>query len=178
VDTFDRWESFYVIVGSAAGALIGLQFVVMTLIAERPPPDAERAGAAFSTPTIVHLCVVLGIAALLRVPWESIVPMTTICAFVGVLGVIYCGVVARRMRVQVAYAPDVADWLCRVLLPLIAFVALTASGYVGLSNRRVALLSVGGATLLLLFAAIRNAWDAVSYHVLHRLAREQAEKES
>src|SRR6476659_6422808 len=118
VDTFDRWESFYVIVGSAAGALIGLQFVVMTLIAERPPPDAERAGAAFSTPTIVHLCVVLGIAALLRVPWESIVPMTTICAFVGVLGVIYCGVVARRMRVQVAYAPDVADWLCRVLLPL------------------------------------------------------------
>lgn len=32
-----RWGSFYVIVGSAAGALIGLQFVVLTLIAERPP---------------------------------------------------------------------------------------------------------------------------------------------
>ena len=31
------WDSFCVIVGSAAGALIGLQFVVMTLIAERPP---------------------------------------------------------------------------------------------------------------------------------------------
>jgi len=25
-----EWDSFYVIVGSAAGALIGLQFVVMT----------------------------------------------------------------------------------------------------------------------------------------------------
>ena len=30
------WNSFYVIVGSSAGALIGLQFVVLTLIAERP----------------------------------------------------------------------------------------------------------------------------------------------
>src|SRR5205807_4175372 len=27
-----EWESFYVIVGSSAGALIGLQFVVVTLI--------------------------------------------------------------------------------------------------------------------------------------------------
>lgn len=31
-----KWDSFYVIVGSAAGALIGLQFVVMTLIANEP----------------------------------------------------------------------------------------------------------------------------------------------
>ncbi len=38
-----HWESFYVIVGSAVGALIGLQFVVMTLIAERPPPRAAEA---------------------------------------------------------------------------------------------------------------------------------------
>ena len=32
----DGWENFYVIVGSSAGALIGLQFVVLTLIAGRP----------------------------------------------------------------------------------------------------------------------------------------------
>jgi len=30
------WENFYVIVGSSAGALIGLQFVVITLIAAKP----------------------------------------------------------------------------------------------------------------------------------------------
>src|SRR6058998_2956583 len=42
---FAEWDSFYVIVGSAAGALIGLQFVVLTLIAERPPLRAADAGA-------------------------------------------------------------------------------------------------------------------------------------
>ena len=34
-----------------AGALIGLQFVVMTLIAGRPRAPAQEAGAAFATPT-------------------------------------------------------------------------------------------------------------------------------
>jgi len=49
-----EWDSFYVILGSAAGALIGLQFVVMTLIAQRPPLRAAEAAPAFLTPTIVH----------------------------------------------------------------------------------------------------------------------------
>jgi hypothetical protein len=41
------WDNFYVIVASSAGALIGLQFVVITLIAEMPSArDLERAPAA------------------------------------------------------------------------------------------------------------------------------------
>jgi hypothetical protein len=35
VSALAGWQNFYVIVGSSAGALIGLQFVVMTLIASR-----------------------------------------------------------------------------------------------------------------------------------------------
>ena len=37
------WENFYVIVGSSAGALIGLQFVVMTLIAGMPIIEVDKA---------------------------------------------------------------------------------------------------------------------------------------
>jgi hypothetical protein len=48
------WENFYVIVGSSAGALIGLQFVVITLIADMPIRGGQEAGEAFATPTIVH----------------------------------------------------------------------------------------------------------------------------
>ncbi len=35
-----NWDSFYVMVGSAAAVLIGLQFIVLTLLAERPPKGA------------------------------------------------------------------------------------------------------------------------------------------
>ena len=67
-----EWESFYIIVGAAAGALIGLQFVVMTLIAERPPRHAAEAGAAFASPTVVHFGAALLLSAFLRAPWQTI----------------------------------------------------------------------------------------------------------
>jgi hypothetical protein len=47
------WENFYVIVGSSAGALIGLQFVVITLISELQIAGVAQASSAFGTPTIV-----------------------------------------------------------------------------------------------------------------------------
>ena len=54
------WQNFYVIVGSSAGALIGLQFVVLTLIAAMPRrAGTAQAGAAFSTPNVVHFGSVL-----------------------------------------------------------------------------------------------------------------------
>jgi len=34
LSTLAHWANFYVIVGSSAGALTGLQFVVMTLVAQ------------------------------------------------------------------------------------------------------------------------------------------------
>ncbi len=56
----DGWENFYVIVGSSAGALIGLQFVVITLIAAKPIARVDAlAGDAFATPSVVHFGVVL-----------------------------------------------------------------------------------------------------------------------
>jgi hypothetical protein len=55
------WDSFYVIVGSTARALIGLPFVVVMLIVERSPLPA----AAFATPTIVYFGTAL-LSALLR----------------------------------------------------------------------------------------------------------------
>src|SRR6266513_1811947 len=102
---FAEWESFYVIVGSAAGALIGLQFVVLTLIAERPPLRAADAGAAFSTPTIVHFGTALLLSAILRAPWQAVTPVAALWGFVGLSGAVYTGIVARRMRVQTAYRP-------------------------------------------------------------------------
>ena len=49
---FHEWESFYVIVGAAAGALIGLQFVVMTLLADKPQLASPFSEIVFS----VRMC--------------------------------------------------------------------------------------------------------------------------
>ena len=160
------WDSFYVIVGSAAGALIGLQFVVMTLVAARPPLRSARAGAAtFATPTVIHLGTALLLSALSRVPWESIVAAAALWGLIGVCGVAYAGIVTRRMRLQTFYQPEFEDWLFHAILPLAAYAILAMSAFATPSRTREALFGVGGAALLLLFIGIHNAWDSTSYHV-------------
>ena len=169
-----EWDSFYVIVGLAAGALIGLQFVVLTLIAERPPEGAEAAGAAFATPTIVHFSVVLFLSAVIRVPWHAITSLAVLWGVVAVAGLGYAVVVARRMGVQTAYQPGFEDWLFHVALPLATYALLGLSALAAFPHEHAALFGAGTAALLLLFLGIHNAWDAVAYHVL---ANRQAPKD-
>jgi hypothetical protein len=160
------WDSFYMIVGSAAGALVGLQFVVLTLIAERPSAQSADAGAAFATPTVVHFSVVLFLSALIRAPWRSITWISALWGVAAVAGIAYALVVARRMRTQTAYKPAFEDWLFHAVLPLATYLILGVSALMADAHTRDALFGVGATMLLLLFLGIHNAWDTVSYHLL------------
>jgi 8-hydroxy-5-deazaflavin:NADPH oxidoreductase len=151
------WENFYVIVGSSAGALIGLQFVVITLIANLPIQGAGQASGAFSTPSVVHFGIVLLLSALITAPWNGIFTVSLFWGLVGLCGAVYAVVVARRMRKQTIYQPVFEDWLCHVLLPVAAYAALAASAFMAHmahSDVRPALFLVGAAALLLLFIGI------------------------
>lgn len=173
------WGNFYVIVGAAAGALIGLQFVVITLIADRPVAQGDaQAGAAFSTPSVVHFGVVLLLSAVMSAPWDGVGTVAVLWGLVGLSGIVYAVVVARRLRVQTAYRPVFEDWLFHVLLPLAAYATLAGSAFAARSYTRPALFLVGAAALLLLFIGIHNAWDAVTYHVfVRRRGRQEAERD-
>jgi hypothetical protein len=169
------WENFYVIVGSSAGALIGLQFVVMTLIANIPITRSDaQAGNTFSTPSVVHFGIVLLLSAVGSAPWNGVAAVAVLWGVVGLSGVVYVVLVARRMRSQTAYKAVFEDWLFHALLPFAAYAMLAVSAGVAYSRPRPALFLVGAAALLLLFIGIHNAWDAVTYHVFVK-RREQKE---
>ena len=162
----NEWDSFYVIVGSVAGALIGLQFVMLTLIAERPPAHAEDGTASFATPTVVHFGVVVFLAAALCAPWHAIAPVAIFWGLVSLFGIAYTLVVTRRMRRQVAYKPEFEDWCFHAVLPLTAYAMIATMALVAPAHTREALFGVGAAALLLLFIGIHNAWDAVVYYAV------------
>ena len=161
-----KWDNFYVIVGSAAGALIGLQFVVLTLIAQMPRQSSPEAGAAFGSPTVVHFGAALFLSALLHAPWQSVVHVAAMLAIFGCGGVIYSAIVIRRMVRQRAYEPVFEDWLFHAVLPMVAYASLALSAIAVPSHFSQALFGVAAASLLLLYIGLHNAWDAVSYHVL------------
>lgn len=170
-----EWESFYMIVGSSAGALIGLQFVVITLIAELPiRRGAAQASGAFSTPSVVHFAVVLLLSAMISAPWHGIAVIAVLCGLVGLGGIAYSIVVAWRLRTQIAYNPVLADWLSYVAVPGLAYVVLAVAGYLAFVHQRPAMFLVGAAALALLFVGIYNAWDTVTYHVFAHRREEKA----
>ena len=163
------WENFYVIVGSSAGALIGLQFVVLTLIASRPVgAGTAQAGHAFATPTIVHFGATLLLAGILTAPWQEVTAAAVLWGVLGLSGIVYSVIVVRRMRRQGAYEPVFEDWLFHVLLPLAAYTALAVAAFAAVSYLHNSLFAIGAAALLLLFVGIHNAWDAVTYHVFEK----------
>ena len=160
------WQNFYVIVGSSAGALIGLQFVVITLIANTPVSRGEaQAGDAFSTPSVVHFGVVLLLSAVISAPWQGIGFVAVLWGLVGLCGIAYTFIVARRMRAQTVYQPVFEDWLFHALLPFAAYTMLAVSAFAAYSHARPALFIVATAALLLLFIGIHNAWDTVTHLV-------------
>ena len=165
---FAEWENFYVIVGSSAGALIGLQFVVMTLIADKQVATSEALGSAFGTPNIIHFSAALLLSALLSAPWHGIGAVAVLLGLVGLSGLIYVVIVVRRLRSQREYNPVFEDWLFHVLLPFAAYVALIVSALIASSHLGEALFAIGAVALMLLFIGIHNAWDAVTYHLLTR----------
>lgn len=159
------WQNFYVIVGSSAGALISVQFVVIALIAStRMRADAESIGA-FGTPTVVHFGGALAICAIMSAPWASLRAVSLALALCGIAGVVYAAIVFRRTRRQTLYNPVPEDWLWFAIFPCGSYAALTLAALLLPAAAQFALFVLGGATLALLFIGIHNAWDSVIYIV-------------
>lgn len=170
------WQNFYVIVGSSAGALTGLQFVVIALVAQTRVPGTMREIRAFSTPTIVKFCVALLVAALMTAPWRLLSLLGACLSASGIAGIVYSFTVLRHARKSSVYTPDTEDWFWYAALPVFAYSLLLTAGILALSNSRLFLFINAAATLLFLFLGIHNAWDTVTYiAVLHRQRTEQAE---
>lgn len=164
MSTFTAWNNFYIIVGSSAGALTGLTFVVATLMQGRQPQGLNRAVAAYTTPTIVHLGAALLVCTALSAPWPALAPVDFLLGLTGLAGSVYVGIVMRRIRRVEIYEPVVEDWVWRGILPLVAYVALVvAASLLRPGSATLALFGVGAAVVLLLFIGIHNAWDEVTF---------------
>jgi len=99
-------------------------------IADMPfAPDAAQASDAFATPSVIHFCVVLLLSTLVSAPWNGIATIAALWGFMGLAGLAYIGIVARRLLVQTIYRPVFEDWLFHALLPCAAYALLVVSAY-------------------------------------------------
>jgi hypothetical protein len=174
--TLEAWATFYVITGSAAAALTGLQFVVVTLIdslardARAPETTSDTLGT-FGTPTVVHFGAALLISAMMSAPWRAVGSLRTAVLLLGAVGVAYAIITLIRALRQKGYKPVLEDWIFHVVLPLVAYAGLVAAGALLSGDVGDALFVAGAVALLLLFIGIHNAWDTVAYLTVQRVQR-------
>ncbi|HEV7668711.1 MAG TPA: hypothetical protein VGS22_09320 [Thermoanaerobaculia bacterium] len=158
-----EWESFYVIVGSSGAALVGLQFVVITLIADRRALASRETLNAFGTPTVVHFVGALVLSAVMSAPWPTLGAVSTTVAVCGLAGLLYALIVTRRASRQEGYTPDREDWWWYVLTPCGIYATLLIAAIFLPGHPHTALFVIAAVVLSLLLIGIRNAWDTVTY---------------
>ena len=158
------WDNFYVIIGSSAGGLTGLTFVVIALIRDSGQGVRPTGLGAFVTPTIVHLCGVLALAAFMSMPHQRPGTLSAGLALGGLAGVFYGCFIGFNMRSIGAgptnYLPVREDWIWNVILPTLVYAALVVmAALIWDRLTEAALYGVAVLALALLFISIRNAWD-------------------
>jgi len=163
------WFNFYVIVGTAAGVLIGLTFVVISLVAgwARRPSLSSGLGT-YNTPSVVHFAAVLLACATLSAPWPELAPVALLLGLAGLGGAVYVAIVARRLARWEVYTPVVEDWAFHAILPLAAYTALVVAALLLPGDSTQALFVIGAALLLLVVVGIHNTWDLVTAVALQR----------
>jgi hypothetical protein len=164
-----EWESFYVIVGSSAAALTGLQFVVVALSADTE--GLSTGSDVFATPTVVHFCATLLIAAILCVPRQTPASLAVCLAAEGLAGLVYAMIVMLRFGKQMHYKPVLEDRIWHIVLPSVAYLGLFVSGIATYGHEVGALYIVAATALLLLLIGIHNAWDAAVYIAMRKRDR-------
>jgi hypothetical protein len=160
---FNHWDSFYLLVGGAAGALIGLLFIVMTLIRGGDADRRLRGAAIFMTPTVVHLSMVLVLSALATAP--GLKDHTTGLIF-GACALACLGFTGRALFMLTRRSVQTTHWTDLWAYGVAPF---SASLALGLSTAAIwiapewAALGVAASVIAMLLIAIRNAWDLVTW---------------
>lgn len=174
-----EWANFYVIIGTTAGALTGLTFVVITISGD-PGRSVDSAATrltglrAFITPTAVHFGSALWISALLCIPRHTALTAAICIGAVSVAGIAYTVRVLELIAAMRAdYHPFVADWIWNLVLPALAYLSLLAGAFLVTPYPAQALDIVAIATLLLLTIGIHNAWDVVVWFTTERHAHRE-----
>lgn len=143
-------------------------FVVISLTTGsrfvRQAGDANAGFSAFSTPTVVHFCAAFFISGILSAPWPSRLPPDTLIGLTGLAGIVYVARALYSAKQLTSYTMLLEDWVWFTILPFIAYGAIVASAMLLLfSLAAPGLFVLAGATMLLIFIGIRNAWDIVTY---------------
>jgi hypothetical protein len=161
---FQGWDSFYLLIGGAAGALIGLLFVVETLTAGVERDKALIGASVYVTPCVFHFAVVLGVSAVALAPRLADWLEGLAVAAAALAGLIYSVRVALGIRSgKLETPPHWSDFWYYGVAAAGVYLALGAAALSSACGWPFGPDAVAAVTVALLLLSVRNAWDLVTW---------------
>lgn len=163
---FRDWSQFYLLAGSAAAVLIGLVFVVVTLMQDRPRSSVLHGSKLYMGPVVLHMSFVLvlsGAALIPGVDAGAFALATCIIALWGLARGIYTIVGLLRIWAPGSNAVHWSDIWYYGAIPVALYVAMglvSAAFWIG------AKWAADGTAIVitgLVMVSIRNEYDLVTW---------------
>ena len=153
----EEWHDFYILLGTAAAALVALLFVAASIGASMLTPQRTRATRTYLSPVVFHFAAILFASLIALIPTQTPLWLGISLGSVALVGLLYSLFVCFRLfRNHVA---DIADLLGYGGCPAAAYTAALVSACLFKSQSAAAVNVVAGALMVLLVTNIRNAWD-------------------
>jgi hypothetical protein len=166
-EIFHDWHDFYVLVGTASATLVGLMFVAVSIGTSIFNEDKRAAVTAFITPTVTHFAAVLFACLVATMPNHTWYSLGGLIGAGALAGTVFSGGLVVQMIVRHRFNVDLSDRLFYAVVPLAGYaLALMAAVLLGIRAAAVSADLIAAAVLILLFAAIRNAWDMMVWIVI------------
>jgi hypothetical protein len=168
----EDWHDFYVLLGTAAAALVALLFVAASIGASVLTPGRSRATRTYVSPIVFHYAAILFASLIALVPTQTPLWLGISMGSVAIIGLLYSLFVCFHLiRDHVA---DIADLLGYGGCPAAAYAMALISAFLFKNQSAAAVNVAAGAFMVLLVVNIRNAWDLLT--ALARMSNEQRGK--
>jgi hypothetical protein len=153
----EHWHDFYLLVGTAAAALLALLFVAVSIGAGVVSRETAGLTRTYMSPVAFHFAAVLFVSAVALVPTHTQVSLSVLIGASAGIGVVYAAFVIKRLLSD--GIADLPDRLAYGLSPLIAYAAILAGAVLLYRGMERAMEVVATGVLVLLIINVRNAWD-------------------
>jgi modulator of FtsH protease len=168
VTTFDSlpnilqgWQNFYILAGTASATLTGLMFVAITFGSGLVTRETAQSTRAFLDPIYLHFVQVMFTSCLLTIPVLAPTWLGGVLIVAGALRLMDLHTVLRRYQEAHRKHNDIelSDWLAAIVLPLLCYMLLIATGAGFILHQEAALIGLAIVNLALLFIGIYSAWE-------------------
>jgi hypothetical protein len=155
----EGWHDFYLLLGTAAAALVALLFVAVSIGVGYLTSERAVATRVFFSPLVIHFSAVLVISAISLTPATHPAFIEAALMLTGLVGIVVSGIILVHLARAEYEGMVFFDNLGYGGIPATAYATIIVAAFLAARGWNWSLHLLGASVMTLILINIRNAWD-------------------